>query len=50
MYLLGLKRSEMPKYLPIKFQEVKRTSRLENKMMVERGDKSTLGDQAHDVF
>ena len=31
MYLLGLKRSEMPKYLPIKFQEVKRTHVLKTK-------------------
>ena len=39
-----------PKYLPIKLQEIKRTTRLENKMMVERGDKSTFGDQAHNIF
>ena len=47
---LALNNPKWPKYLPIKFQEVKRTSRLENKMMVERGDKSTFGVQAHDVF
>ena len=38
------------KYLPIKLQEIKRTTRLENEMMVERGDKNTFGDQAHDIF
>ena len=39
-----------PKYLSIKLQEIKRTTRLENEMMVERGDKNTFGDQAHDIF
>ena len=39
-----------PKYLPIKLQEIKRTTRFENEMMVERGDKNTFGDQAHDIF
>ena len=39
-----------PKYLPIKLQEIKHTTRLENEMMVERGDKNTFGDQAHDIF
>ena len=39
-----------PKYLPIKLQEIKRITRLENEMMVERGDKNSFGDQAHDVF
>ena len=39
-----------PKYLPIKLQEIKRTTRLENEMMVERGEKNTFGDQAHDKF
>ena len=38
------------KYLPIKLQEIKRTTRLENEMMVDRGNKNTFGDQAHDVF
>ena len=33
-----------PKYLPIKLQEIKRTTPLENEMMVERGDKNTFGD------
>ena len=39
-----------PKYLPIKLKEIKRITRLENEMMVERGDKNTFGDQAHDIF
>ena len=39
-----------PKYLPIKLQEIKRTTPLENEMMVERGDKNTFGDQVHDIF
>ena len=30
-----------PKYLPIKLQESKRTTRKENEMMVERGEKNT---------
>ena len=38
------------KYLPIKLQEIKRTTRLENKMMVERGVQNIFGDQAHDIF
>ena len=38
-----------PKYLPM-LQEIKRITRLENEMMVERGDKNTFGDQAHDTF
>ena len=29
-----------PKYLPIKFQEIKCTTRLENEMMVKRGEKT----------
>ena len=37
------------KYLPM-LQEIKRITRLENEMMVERGDKNTFGDQAHDIF
>ena len=32
------------KYLSIKLQEIKRTTRLENEMMVERGGKNTFGD------
>ena len=32
------------KYLPTKPQEIKHTTRLEDKMMVERGDKNTFGD------
>ena len=39
-----------PKYLPIKLQEIKRTTRLENEMMVECGDKKTFGDQARDII
>ena len=39
-----------PKYLLIKLQEIKRTTRLENEMIVERGEKNTFGDQAHDIF
>ena len=38
------------KYLPIKLQEIKSTTRLENKMMVESGDKNTFGDQVHDIL
>ena len=39
-----------PKYSPIKLHEIKRTTRLEKEMMVERGEKNTFGDQAHDIF
>ena len=39
-----------PKYLPIKLQEIKRTPRLENEMIVGRGEKNTFGGQAHDMF
>ena len=39
-----------PKYLPIKLQEMKRTTSLESEMMVERGEKNIFGDQAHDIF
>ena len=35
-----------PKYLPM-LQEIKRITRLENEMMVERDDKNIFGDQAH---
>ena len=38
------------KYLPIKLQEIKRTTRLENEMMVEGGKKNTFGDQAQGIF
>ena len=38
------------KYLPIKLQEIKRTTRLENEMMVERGETNKFVDQAHDIF
>ena len=31
-----------PKYLPIKLQEMKRTARLENEMIVEPGEKNTF--------
>ena len=39
---LTLNDPKWPKYL--------RTTRLENKMMVERCDKNTFADQAHDIF
>ena len=39
-----------PKYLPIKLQEIKDTTRLENEIMIERREKNTFGDQAHDIF
>ena len=45
-----LNNSKWPKYLPIKLQEIKRTTRIENEMMVERGEKNTFGHQAHDMF
>ena len=38
------------KYLPIKLQKINRTTLLENEVMVERGEKNTFGDQAHDIF
>ena len=37
-------------YLPINLQEIKRTTHLENEMMVEGGEKNTFGDQAHGIF
>ena len=39
-----------PKYFPIKLQEIKRTPRLENEMMVGRSEKNTFGGQAHDML
>ena len=39
-----------PKYLPIKLQEIKHATRLQNKMMAERSDKNTFGDRAHNIF
>ena len=45
-----LNNSKWPKYLPIKLEEIKRTTRIENEMMVERGEKNTFGHQAHDMF
>ena len=39
-----------PKYLPIKLQEIKHKTLLENEMIVERSEKTTFGDQAHDIF
>ena len=45
-----LNNSKWPKYLPIKLQEIKHTTRIENEKMVERGEKNTFGDQAHDMF
>ena len=50
MYFWALNDPKWLKYLPIKLQEIKRTTRLENEMMVERGDKNTFSDQAHDIF
>ena len=47
MYLLILKR---PKYPLIRLQEIKKTARLENEVMVERGETNKFGDQAHDIF
>ena len=38
-----------PKYLLIRLQEIK-TARLENEVMVERGETNKFGDQAHDIF
>ena len=38
-----------PKYLPIKLQEIKRTTRLGNKMMIKRGQKRTFSGQVHDI-
>ena len=45
-----LKDPKWPKYLPIKLPEIKHTTRLEKEMIVERGEKNTFGDQAHDMF
>ena len=39
-----------PKYLPIKLQEIKRTTHLGNKMTIKRGQKSTFSGQAHDIY
>ena len=39
-----------PKYLLIRLQEIKKTARLENEVMVERGETNKFGDQAHDIF
>ena len=38
------------KYVPIKFQEKKRTIRLENEICLNVVKKNTFGDQAHDIF
>ena len=46
----ALNDSKWQKYLPIKLHEIKRTTNLENEMMVERGEKNTFGDQAQDIF
>ena len=47
---LALNDPKWTKYLPIKLQEIKRTTCLENEIMVERGEKNTFGDQANDIF
>ena len=39
-----------PKYLPIKLQVSKRTTRKDNEMMVERGEKNTFSDQVFTIF
>ena len=39
-----------PKYLPIKLQVSKRTTRKDNEMMVERGEKNTFSDQIFTTF
>ena len=39
-----------PKYLPIKLQVSKRTTRKDNEMMVERGEKNTFSDQVFTTF
>ena len=45
----ALNHPKWPKYLPIKLQEIKCTTRLGNKMMIKRGQKSTFSGQAHDI-
>ena len=50
MYFWALNDPKWLKYLPIKLQEIKRTTRLENEIMVERGVQNTFGDQARDIF
>ena len=44
MYLLGFKRSKMAEISSDKSSRNKTHTRLEKKMMVERGDKNTFGD------
>ena len=39
-----------PKFLPIKLQESKRTTRKDNEMMVERGEKNVFSDQVFTTF
>ena len=39
-----------PKYLPIKLQVSKRTTRKDNEMMVERSEKNTFSDQVFTTF
>ena len=39
-----------PKYLPIKLQKSNGTTRKDNEMMVERGEKYTFSDQAFTTF
>ena len=39
-----------PKYLSIKLQESKRTTRKDNEMMLERGEKNTFSDQVFNTF
>ena len=39
-----------PQYLPIKLQEQKKTTRKNNEMMVERGEKNTFSNQKFYYF
>ena len=39
-----------PQYLPIKLQEQKKTTRKNNEMMVERGEKNTFSNQVFTTF
>ena len=39
-----------PKYLPIKLQVSKRTTRKDNEIMVERDEKNTFSDQVFTIF
>ena len=46
----ALKDPKRSKYLPIKLHESKRTTRKDNEMMVESGEKNTFGDQVFNIF